>query len=445
MDTIKISTITLSTHLPNCQLNLTNIGKYLDIDDEIIGLKYNYADLSIMKGKYSTTIYKKAKVKDIEKINKKLFYNQVTIILKSNEHCVNVKLFGNGSLHLTGCKSINDGELITKRLYEKLKTLSDRTLPILLTKDINNVLVDKDNLVYSCNNYQVIGYYKATDKKYIIRNKEFIIDTKTKMFISDKMETKRRRFIYNLDGEYIGFSKIELLKNRNKFYKKNTNIHYDIHNGLIYHNHDNIIGKIIYDIDQTKITNTESLLDIIEINYNCNPFIIEPTTLQQQSKGTLQMANPSVRQGTLQMANPSVRQGTFTDIYKSNIELNVNCMNIYFTLNYKINRQRLYDKIIESNYICKYKPESYSGIKMIYKIPCRTSTQIDIIPLHKGICVCSDKCTCTNITFLIFQSGNVIATGFKSQEQIILAVQDFFSLCDKFKKNIQKKTFTTCT
>lgn len=426
METVKISTITLSTHLPNCQLNLTNIGKYLDIDDEIIGLKYNYADLSIMKGKYSTTIYKKAKVKDIEKINKKLFYNQVTIILKSNDHCVNVKLFGNGSLHLTGCKSINDGELITKKLYEKLKTLSDKTLPILLTKDMNNVLVDKDKLVYSCKHeedttYQVIGYYKATDKKYVIHNKEFIIDTKTKMFISDKMETKRRRFIYNLNGEYIGFSKIELLKNRNKFYKKNTNIHYDIPNGLIYHNHDNIIGKIIYDIDQTKITNTESLLDIIEINYNCNPFIIEPTAF----------------------TNKNV-------VSQSNIELNVNCMNIYFSLNYKINRQRLYDKIIESNYICKYKPESYSGIKMIYKIPCRTSTHLgnssnEEFDIRQGICICSDKCTCTNITFLIFQSGNVIATGFKSQEQILLAVQDFFSLCDTFKKNIQKKTFSICT
>ena len=408
MESVKISTITLSTHLPNCQLNLTNIGKYLDIDDEIIGLKYNYADISIMKGKYSTTIYKKSKVKDIEKINKKLFYNQVTIILKYDDRCVNVKLFGNGSLHLTGCKSIDDGEFVTKSIYAKLKTLSNRTLPILLTKDINNVLVDKDKLVYSYTNCKVIGYYKSTEKKYVIHNKEFVIDTKTKMFTSDKMETKRRRFIYNLDGEYIGFSKIELLKNRNKFYKKNTNIHYDIPNGLIYHNHDNIIGKITYDIDQTKITDTEPLSDIIEIDYNCNPFTIEPD-------------------------NNII-------FNKTNIDLNVNCMNIYFTLNYKINRQRLYDKISESNYICKYKPESYSGIKMIYKIPCRLTKMTLEEP--RGICVCSDKCTCTNITFLIFQSGNVIATGFKSQEQITLAVQDFLSLCDKFKKNIQKKTFS---
>jgi len=406
METVKISTITLSTRLPNCQLNLTNVGKYLDIDDEIIGIKYNYADLSIMKGKYSTTIYKKAKVKDVEKINKKLFYNQVTIILKHNDHCVNVKLFGNGSLHLTGCKSVNDGTLITKRVYEKLKELSNKTLPILLTKDINNVLVDRDKLVYSYTNHQVIGYYKTTDKKYIIHNKEFVMDHKTKMFIGDKMETKRRKFIYNFDGDYIGFSKIELLKNRNKFYKKNTNIHYDITNGLIYHNNDNIIGKIIYDIVDTKITNVESLSDIVEIDYNCNPFIIDPQI------------------------------DTNTPFDKTNIDLNVNCMNIYFNLDYKINRQRLYDKIIESNYICKYKPESYSGIKMIYKIPFQNHLE------NRGICTCSDKCTCTNITFLIFQSGNIIATGFKSNEQITLAVQDFLYLCNNFKKNIQKKTFS---
>ena len=124
-----------------------------------------------MKGKYSTTIYKKAKVKNLEKINKKLFYNQVTIILKYDDRCVNVKLFGNGSLHLTGCKSIEDGEFVTKSIYTKLKTLSNRTLPILLTKDINNVLVDKDKLVYSYTNCKVIGYYKSTEKKYVIHNK----------------------------------------------------------------------------------------------------------------------------------------------------------------------------------------------------------------------------------------------------------------------------------
>lgn len=407
METVKISTITLSTRLPDCQLNLTNIGKYLDIDDEIIGIKYNYADLSIMKGNYWTTVYKKAKVKDIEKINKRLFYNQVTIILKYNHHYVNIKLFGNGSLHLTGCKSISDGTAVTKRIYEKLMTLSNKTLPILLTKDANNIFIDKDKLVYSYTNHQVIGYYKSFEQKYVINNKEYTIDLKTKMFLSDKIETKRRRFIHNLDGDYIGYSKIELLKNRHKFYKKNTNIHYDIANGLIYHNNDNIIGKIIYDIDQAQITNVKDSPDILEIEYNCNPFI----TIKK------------------------------VDLFDTNLDsvfdTNVNCMNIYFNLDYKINRQRLYEKIIEYNYICKYKPESYSGIKMSYKIPLTDAST------SKGICTCSNKCTCINITFLIFQSGNIIATGFKSQEQINLAVEDFLILCNGFKKNIQKRLFST--
>ena len=222
---VKISTITLSTQLPFCQLNLTNIGKYLDIDDEIIGIKYNYAELSVMKGKYSTTVYKKAKIKNVDKINKALFYNQITIVLNNNGNNVNVKLFGNGSLHLTGCKAISEGLDVTKKIYLKLKNITTKTDTILLTKDKNGVLIDKDKLVYSYTDHKIIGYCKNEESKennkniYVINKKEFYIDSKTHMFISNKMETQRRRFIYNFDGKYIGFSKIELLKNRNKFYK----------------------------------------------------------------------------------------------------------------------------------------------------------------------------------------------------------------------------------
>ena len=228
----KISTITISTQLPYCQLNLTNIGKYLNIDDQVIGLKYNYADLSIMKGKYSTSIYKKAKNKNIDKIKKTLFYNQITIILNNNGNNVNVKLFGNGSLHLTGCKSENEGVDITKTIYYKLKSIIDKKDVILLTKDENGVLIDKDKLVYSykinktktgkeqeqgtlstnlgtlptnlgtlqtnlgilptnvendIGTYNIIGY-KKDNSKYIINKKEYTIDHKTKMFISTKIE-----------------------------------------------------------------------------------------------------------------------------------------------------------------------------------------------------------------------------------------------------------------
>lgn len=404
---VKISTITLSTKLPDCQLNLTNVGKYLDIDDEIIGIKYNYADLSIMKGKYSTTIYKKAKVKDAEKIKKTLFYNQISIILNNSGNNVNVKLFGNGSLHLTGCKSIVEGYAVTRKIYDKLQTLVRSKDTILLTKDANSILVDKDHLVYSYDSKTIIGYCKDwQNKHYIINKKDYIIDSKTNMFITQKMETQRRHFIHNLNGEYIGYTRIELLKNRHKFYKNNNNIFFDIENGLIYYNNDTIIGKIIYDIDNSKITDVKSVEDIQEIQYECNPFYNSNYTLTD-------------------------------DQLQNAIDLNVNCMNVYFTIDYKINRQRFYERLIQMNYICKYKPESYSGIKFLYKVPLNEGNGI-----NNGICPCTNKCTCINITFLIFQSGNVIATGFKTNEQVSKITEHFMRICNSVKDNIKQRLFT---
>lgn len=419
---IKISTITLSSQLPLCNLNLTNIGKYLDIDNEIIGIKYNYADLNVMKGRYSTTIYKKAKIKNADKINKRLFYNQITIIYNNNGNNVNVKLFKNGSLHLTGCKNIDEGTEITKTIYQKLTTLKNKTDVILLTKDINGILLDNDNLVYSNTNKQIIGYKLNKTNTYIINKKEYTIDHKTHMFISKKFETQRRKFIYNLDGNYIGYSKIELLKNKNKFYKKNINIFFDTSNDLIYHNNDNIIGKVTYDINNSYINDISLIPDIIEINYDCNPFINKDYSLDINNSNL-----------------------------KNYIDLNINCINIYFNINFIINRQRFYEKLINLNYICKYKPESYSGIKLIYKINLTNNLNFETLNISKnkttsetkltGLCICTSKCTCISITFLIFQTGNIIITGFKNMEQIEPVTKNFIDLCNLLRNDIEKRIF----
>ena len=218
---IKISTMTLSCQFPNCSLNLTNIGKYLGINENIIGIKYSFADLNVTNGKYATTIYKKAKIKDEEKINKILFYNQITIIVNNKDKHVNVKLFGNGSLHLTGCKNIEEGKQVTKILYDELNKIRDKKVIILLTKDSNNILLDKDNFVYGYENNQIIGH-KKEENLYMINKKEYNIDKKTGLFISRKIETQRRRFLLSFNGDEVGYTKIELLKNKNKFYKKNS-------------------------------------------------------------------------------------------------------------------------------------------------------------------------------------------------------------------------------
>jgi TATA-box binding protein (TBP) (component of TFIID and TFIIIB) len=403
MNSLKISTITLSTQLPDCKINLINVGKYLDINENIVGIKYQFGNLNIMKGQYSTTIFRKSKYKKVEKINKILFYNQISLIvnLKESKHSdssntqksyINVKLFGNGSLHLTGCKTINQGIETTKLIYDILKSCENKQEIIFLAKDENGVLLDSNNFIYAYKNKQIIGY-KNNQNTYIIHKKEYEIDHETGMFISKKLETQRKRMIYNFDGEEIGYSKIELFKNKNKFYKNNLHIFFDNINNLIYYKNDTIIGKITYNINSDLLTDINKVPDTLEYNYNCN--------IMNNGNYNLDINNSNL---------------------KDLIKLDVNCINVYFNLDMEINRLKLYKLLSSLNYICKYHPESYSGVKLIYKIPLQND-------FCDGFCKCNNKCTCSNITFLIFQSGNIICTGFKDETHIHKIIKHFISLC----------------
>lgn len=399
---VKVSTITLSTQLPDCQINLTNVSKYLQIDETIIGIKYMFAKLNVLKGKYCTTVYKKSKVKCEEKINRNLFYNQVSIIVNNRGNHINVKLFGNGSLHLTGCKAVSEGEEVTRLLYDKLCELRNIKSSIILSKDSNGVLLDRDNLIYSSKTLQVIGFCSPQHPySYTIANKEYEIDRKTGLFISKKLETQRRRRLLDFDGNTVGFCSLDLIKNKKKFYRKNANVWIDYQNSLIYYDNDVIIGHLVYSPESLTNTNNvvDSIDDVVEIEYDCSPFVNK------------------------------------TYVLDKDITVDINCINVYFNINMKINRQRFYERLLDMNYICKYNPESYSGIKLLYKISKSNDNYEDY-----GICHCNSQCTCTNITFLIFQSGNVIATGFKRENQVDFAANNFIEICEFFQEAIKQKS-----
>lgn len=403
----KISTITISCCFPKCTFNLINIGRYLEIDNDIIGIKYKYGDVNIIKGKYVTTVYKKAKIKDLKKINKKLFYNQISLIVKRESNAVNVKIFGNGSLHLTGCKSERDASYIVKLLYNKFNHMRNKTVQKVVFKDKNNVLIDKDNLIYTYTKCVVIGY-KKDDDTYVVNKKEYLIDKKTGMWISRETGARRTKHLVNFDGIQFGTMSLVLFKNKSKFYNKNMNIFLDLSDNLIYHNNEIIIGKLDYTFDRNLVLESSDTPITKEIDYSCNPFMEESYILDID-----------------------------TDVQKfdTHIDLNINCMNVYFRLPFKLNRMRLYEYFLKQNFLCKYKPESYSGVKITMKIP------LDELNIRKitGFCHCDNFCTCKNITFLIFQSGNVIATGFKSLEQSNIVTKMFLNNIQEVKDDIEIK------
>lgn len=114
---IKISTITI-TCLFETKFIIENIVKYLDLDQySILTIKFG-TDVDKIR---TLRIINIKKPKGKKKGN--IFYNQVTLEIRSFSKIkpINVKIFKNGSIQMTGCKSIYDFKDVIKILCTNLK------------------------------------------------------------------------------------------------------------------------------------------------------------------------------------------------------------------------------------------------------------------------------------------------------------------------------------
>ncbi len=128
---LEISTTTITCHL-DVVFNVENIGLYFnDFDNIIIGKRYGNRIVNNLINVKKIKNDKKKKRKE-----KKNFYNQVSLIfrsatlmgidpetlsLKERYKTVNVKLFINGSIQMTGCKHLDNIKRSLEILFEKLK------------------------------------------------------------------------------------------------------------------------------------------------------------------------------------------------------------------------------------------------------------------------------------------------------------------------------------
>lgn len=124
MDSVKYvypSKIKLYTTVCCCSLNtLINlerlcaiVGKCLS-EEDIISVRYKQTHIFI-----ESLMNKKKKKKDKKK---KSFYNQCTLIIKSNSgKSVNIKVFTNGNVQMTGCKDKTEINDVLKKLIAILK------------------------------------------------------------------------------------------------------------------------------------------------------------------------------------------------------------------------------------------------------------------------------------------------------------------------------------
>jgi TATA-box binding protein (TBP) (component of TFIID and TFIIIB) len=98
-DELTISTMTVTCEMPTL-INIENVGKYIKLSNSgILSVKYGCDNIrSLIKIKIKKNSKKKKKVN---------FYNQATFVINiKNNKKVNLKLFKNGAIQMTGCKKI---------------------------------------------------------------------------------------------------------------------------------------------------------------------------------------------------------------------------------------------------------------------------------------------------------------------------------------------------
>lgn len=329
----KITTMTLSNSFNTC-INLINIGLFLKIDQDIIGIKYHFGNKSFCKGVYYTFLSKRNKIKTITP-NKKSFYNQATLIVNINNHNVNVKLFQNGALHMTGCKQVDECDSICKLLVKKFISLEQNVNRIILVKDVNGIKLDTNSFIFN-NLNEIVGYY---DKVYHINDQAY----------KPVKNEKENRIVLISETIILDTNLNEIGKITKKRKYQNKSFNY-----LLNENY--------------KFTTELSNIEIIK--YHCNIFKDDKRTKK------------------------------FNDT-------NICAINACFDFQKPLNRQYLYD-LCSSKFICIYNPDRYAGLKIILKLKNETVS----------ICICNNKCTCDQITLLIFSSGKIIITGAKSIEII---------------------------
>jgi TATA-box binding protein (TBP) (component of TFIID and TFIIIB) len=279
----------------------------LSINNTIIGIKYFFGNQKIIKGVYTDS---KKQVKS--------FNNQMTLKYKVGDKIINIKVFFNGSFHFTGAPDTKTSQEITYILYKLFTDLQIKVPSI--SKDNNDINIDQNNIIYNSSN--VSFGYKSGDT-YIINSKNFMFNKKRNVFISKTM-IKKVQSVLDIDGNYIGICKFNLLKYQ-RFYN-NTNITIDIDEETIKFK-DKLIGHIEFNIDPPIINNN-----------NC-------VTIQD-------------------------------------IVTTINCINIIYKVPFLINRNLLTRKLLEGGHIVSYNPEIYSGVKL--KIPNGSNQMITFLIFESG-------------------------------------------------------------
>ena len=143
---LHISTMSTTCKIGHSIINIENIYNYLPVSyDNVLLINYKNTyktvDESLIKKR------KKKTKKIVKKVNN--FFNQITLLMAIDENKkINTKLFTNGSVQMTGSKSIADNLTILNKLIECLKKTyyaDGKEIKLVENPELLQVTFDNDN------------------------------------------------------------------------------------------------------------------------------------------------------------------------------------------------------------------------------------------------------------------------------------------------------------
>jgi len=373
----------------NCNLNSNiNIGviyQCLEIDDLVktIELENNTkGELKIVKNVRKN---KKHIPKDKKK---KHFINQITIVLNYKGSKINVKLFGNGKMVITGAKSTKVLKEALGLLVEKVRNLSietkiiePHTRPKLVTRStsVEPTSVEPTSVDLEPESTSILSDFFTTTSEFI----KFL--EKNHLIMLDLVNT--------LDLDFpLDWHKILINREKNKLLERELDLETFITTELFTSYHPELESI------------THKLVQTVKLVKNYSYSLLNPLIVEDAIK--------------FYLGDPINLITSYEQLpLPENLSVTVNNYNAMFESNVKFDREKFHQILThQCGILVNYRPSSYQGLNITYFLN------------HEG--------ERESVTFFVFQEGTIMITGNKKWEVVEQSYREMCQIIDNYYENI---------
>lgn len=400
---VHVSTMTCVGNLydhkspPSNGVNIYTIAKYLELDHEIVGVRFSYAggQHTISRGCFASESI----------VFKQPFHNQVTMCFRvPNRSLMSIKIFHNGAVQLTGAKSLEEAQHAVQKIVHSIHKLDGYLAIGLLDNVSTKPYVSHDHCVYSKQG-RIVGY-KTIDDYYYIQGELTMVDSSVfsghHILVSKKWSMKQKN-LYTLDGEYLGKMKLVF---GNQYNFRHVKHEFVIENFQVAYK-DTCIGKVD--------------LKLVPQAYQF---------LESSTRFRHKFANPQCILSTMFPLDPAIPVRDISESF-----FTIHNINAKFVAQFELYRASLHQVFLDEGLYSRFESCSRLGVNLRYmECPEYPRTHPKFQP---GVCQCSKQCRCRTISFLCFHSGKIVVTGFKSLDDIPFVTNFVQSLIAKHQSKIQ--------